>query len=252
MYKMVLIDLDGTLLNSNKNITELTTNTIKSIKNNTKIVLASARGFCRIKPYLNQLDLLDNKNYTIAFNGGLVMNNIEDKIIDQKIEYNNIKKLIEFIVQNLNCEWIFYTCYDRINIYDIDNLNQFILKNDIYKIVCLSTKEDISRLRIITNENYRNLFEITSSEPTRIEFVKKGVTKLNGIKKLLKKLEIDRTEIIAIGDGENDLDMIEFAGCGIAMGNSPSNVKQAADIIADTNDNDGVGKILIELFEKTI
>lgn len=49
---MVLIDLDGTLLNSNKNITELTANAIKSIKDNTRIVLASARGFCRIKPYL--------------------------------------------------------------------------------------------------------------------------------------------------------------------------------------------------------
>ena len=249
---MVLIDLDGTLLNSNKNITELTANAIKSIKDNTRIVLASARGFCRIKPYLKQLDLLDSKNYTIAFNGGLVMNNLEDKIIDQKIKYSNIKELIKFIVQNVNYEWIFYTYYDRFNINNIDDLNQFILKNDIYKIVCLSTKEDISTLRILANEKYGHLFQITSSELTRIEFVKKGATKLKGIKKLLEKLEIDRTEIIAIGDGENDIDMIEFAGCGIAMGNAPNIVKQVADIIADTNDNDGVGKILIELFENTI
>lgn len=180
------------------------------------------------------------------------MNNLEDKIIDQKIKYSNIKELIKFIVQNVNYEWIFYTYYDRFNINNIDDLNQFILKNDIYKIVCLSTKEDISTLRILANEKYGHLFQITSSELTRIEFVKKGATKLKGIKKLLEKLEIDRTEIIAIGDGENDIDMIEFAGCGIAMGNAPNIVKQAADIIADTNDNDGVGKILIELFENTI
>ena len=250
MYKMVLIDLDGTLLNSNKIITEFTANVIKGIKDNTKIVLASARGFSRIKPYLKQLDLLDSKNYTIAFNGSLVMNNVEDKIIDEKIEYNNIKELIKFIFQNLNYEWIFYTYYEKVNIKNIDDLDQFVLKNDIYKIVCLSTKEKIDTLRNIVNENYDELFQITSSESTRIEFVKKGATKLKGIKKLLEKLEIDRTEIIAIGDGENDLDMIKFAGCGIAMGNSPNNVKQAADMITDTNDKDGVGKILIELSEK--
>ena len=249
MYKMVLIDLDGTLLNSNKIITDLTANAIKKIKHNTKIVLASARGFCRIKPYLNQLELLDDENYTIAFNGCLVMNNVENKIIDQKIEYNNIEFLTKFIFKHLNYEWIFYTYYNRVNIKSISNLNKFLFENNIYKIVCLSTNEDIVKIKKLANKNYCNIFEIIKINPKRIEFVKKGATKLEGIKKLLEVLKIDREEIIAIGDSENDIDMIEFAGCGIAMANASADVKRAADIITDSNDNDGVGKILIQLLK---
>ena len=66
---------------------------------------------------------------------------------------------------------------------------------------------------------------------------------------MLEVLKIDREEIIGIGDSENAIDMIEFAGCGIAMANASADVKRAADIITDSNDNDGVGKILIQLLK---
>ena len=65
----------------------------------------------------------------------------------------------------------------------------------------------------------------------------------------LKRLNIKKEEIIAIGDGENDIDMIKFAGCGIAMGNASIEVKKVAKLVTDTNDNDGVGKILNEIFK---
>ena len=63
--------------------------------------------------------------------------------------------------------------------------------------------------------------EITSSELNRIEFVNKGMTKVKAIELLLNKLDIDKENIVAIGDGDNDIDMIKYAGCGIAMSNSP-------------------------------
>ena len=65
MEKIVVLDLDGTLLNSNKEISKFTCGVIKKIKDNNKIVLASARGFTRIKPYLEELELLSSDNYTI-------------------------------------------------------------------------------------------------------------------------------------------------------------------------------------------
>ena len=72
MYKLVVMDMDGTLLTSDKKIGEYTKNIIQNYSNKVKIVLASARGFCTIKNFLLELNLVDNDNYTIAYNGGLI------------------------------------------------------------------------------------------------------------------------------------------------------------------------------------
>ena len=78
MYKLIVLDLDGTLLNSKKEITERTLKALKMVKDKgVKIVLASARAFHRIKPYIEQIGLLDENQYTISFNGGCITNNTE-------------------------------------------------------------------------------------------------------------------------------------------------------------------------------
>ena len=94
---------------------------------------------------------------------------------------------------------------------------------------------------------FENL-EIKSSELNRIEFVNKGMTKLKAIKLILNKLKIDKENVVAIGDGENDIDMIKFAGYGIAMSNSPEIVKENADIVTKySNNEDGVYYVINEL-----
>lgn len=250
MYKLVVLDLDGTLLTSDKKISNYTCNVLKSIKDKVKIVLASARGFNTIKPYLKQLELLNSLNYTIAFNGSLVVNNVEDKLIDNSITKNNIQLLENYIEENNELEWYYYTYEDRFKRDRINNVSNFIIEETIYKVVCISDEISISKLRASIPKEIDNLFQITSSEPTRIEFVEKGMTKLEAIKKLLNDLDIDVSEVIAIGDGENDIDMIKFAGCGIAMNNASKEVKDIANMITETNDNDGVGKILERLLLK--
>lgn len=249
MYKLVILDLDGTLLTSEKKISDYTCDVIRSIKNNIKIVLASARAFTTIKPYLEKLDLINHDNITIAFNGSLVLDNLENILINEEIgtdEKNIIQKYIDI---NNNTSWFYYTYEDRIKRDDIDNILDFLNKNSIYKIVCVSDEETINSMRNNLPQIIINSFQITSSEPTRIEFVKKGMTKLEAIKYILNKYNIKSTEVIAIGDGENDIDMLKFAGCGVAMGNASDEVKRAADIETDTNDNDGVGKILNNLLK---
>lgn len=247
MYKLIFIDLDGTLLNSNNQISECNCEVIKGLQSKAKIVLSSARGFYRIKKYAEQLGLLNSDNYIISYNGSLTIDNLENKIINEKLEKNYIFKLVEFIKRNEPNKWSFY-CYDnKLNFKDIKNINEFILNNDIYKINCVSTEKYINNLKKTISEEINCMFQIASSMPTHISFVKKGVTKLKAIKEIAKILNIDKKDIIAIGDGENDIEMIEYAGCGIAMENAMANVKQKADLIANSNDKDGVGKILIEL-----
>ena len=245
---MIVLDLDGTLLNSNKKISDYTCEIIKKIKNNNKVVLASARGFLRIKPYLETLDLISDNNYTIAFNGSLVLNNDESIIIDNYIDLNCLHNLNKFIEKYKDVDWFYYTYNDRINYNDINNLELFMKNNKIYKIVCCFSVDIIKKIRNNINVDLKDQFEISSSEGNRIEFVKKGINKVKSIQLLLDKLNISKENLIAIGDGENDLEMIKFAGIGIAMENAPDIVKKSADIVTSSNDCGGVGKILNRLF----
>ena len=250
MYKIVILDLDGTLLTSDKRISEYTKEIIRKLNKDVKFVLASARAFVTIKPYLKKLGLLNKNNYTIAFNGSLVVNNFEEPIIDEEIENNSKRILQEYIDSNNQVEWHYYTYDKNILMNDIKDIFDFIKNNKIYKIVCLANEDIIIKMRKDMPYSITELFQITSSEPTRIEFVKKGMRKIEAIKLLLKELNINSSEVIAMGDGENDIEMIKYAGCGIAMGNATEEVKSIADIITDTNDNDGVGKILKKIFVK--
>lgn len=89
--------------------------------------------------------------------------------------------------------------------------------------------------------------EAISSTPFNLEIVKKGVSKARGIEKLIERLGILREEVIAIGDGENDIPMIRYAGMGVAMGNALEEVKAVADMVTDTNDRAGVAKAIRKL-----
>ncbi len=83
---------------------------------------------------------------------------------------------------------------------------------------------------------------VMRSKPFFLEFTEKGVTKGTSLSILIDRLGIKREEVIAMGDSYNDAAMIEFAGLGIAMGNAPDDIKQIADYVTDTNNNDGVAK----------
>ena len=247
MYKLVVMDIDGTLLTSDKKIGEYTKNIIQNYSNKVKIVLASARGFCTIKSYLLELNLVDNNNYTIAYNGGLISKNSGEIIVKKSIATNKLELLEEYIKKWNDSEWFYYFYEDRINRNKILNINEFIHSREIYKVVCISNEKEIVKMRDEMPKELKDEFQITSSETTRIEFVPKGITKVEAIKFLMNLLNIKQEEIISIGDGENDIDMIKFSGCGVAMGNASENVKKISDRIAYSNDEDGVGKILNEL-----
>ena len=102
MYKLIAIDCDGTLLNSKKEISPRTIQAIKIAKNSgAKVVLATARPFYRLKKYLKQLDLLTDDQYTICFNGGMVVNNTETETVflrcfSKKHTYELIKTGLKF------------------------------------------------------------------------------------------------------------------------------------------------------------
>lgn len=109
MYKMIVLDMDGTLLNSQKKISHYNQKILPKAKRQARMILASARGFYRIKPYLTQLDLLDSDNYTIAFNGSLIVCNDGTVLADQPLDPNDIMLLEKYIREQPDLDWFFIT-----------------------------------------------------------------------------------------------------------------------------------------------
>ena len=248
--KAIILDFDGTLLDDNKKIGDKTIHYLRQIKNNLKIIPASARQFCTIKPYLENLGLLDENNYTICFNGYLIVNNKESEIFSSYIDKSVVIKIDNFILDN-KIDWTYYLYNNRLLRNEISNIEKFANENKIYKIVGVSTLSVINKIRSNLSKEVLENLEITSSELNRIEFVNKGMTKVKSIELLLNKLDIDKENVVAIGDGDNDIDMIKYVGCGIAMSNSPEIVKENADIVTEySNNEDGVYYAIKELLSE--
>lgn len=247
MYRMLVLDLDGTLLNKEKEIDSLTKNVLMKAAETMKIVLASARGYYRIERYVKELELEKKNQYTIAYNGSIIVDNKNGLYFEQSISIENMMELALFMKRKSFLRWILYTSNFSIELADVSNLSLFIKLHKIYKIVFLGEAEEVRREKELLPQNFYEMFEITRSESTRVEFVPKGMTKVCAIEKIANLLNISQQDIIAIGDGENDIEMLRYAGLGIAMGNASDAVKEAADSITDNNDNNGVGKALLRL-----
>ncbi len=269
-YKLIAIDMDGTLLNSNNEVSERNKDAIKTaIDNGINVVIATGRVFVSAKYYAR---LTGIKAPIIACNGACIRDLCSDNILfEESIGYEDCRFLVkaaedEKMYYHLYDDYNFYTkelkysslSYykwnekqapeDRINIQILPNLLEIIenSKVNMYKMVVIDNdmvKLNKFREKISSNEN----IEIVSSWRNNIEIMNKGVSKGSGLNHLCQIMNIKKEQVIAIGDNYNDASMFEFAGLSIAMKNGEDKVKEMADIVTDTNDNDGVAKIIEEI-----
>lgn len=262
MYRLVAIDVDGTLVNDEKNLTQRTIETIKkAVENNTRVVVSSARSFYRLKGYLEQLGLIEDNQYTISFNGAVIVENKSQKLLSSiNFQEKEVLGLIEMAksfktpisLYAMNClitEEIpeilknnkhFSNVNFRISKFEEIDFN----KECIYKIVFVNEPENIMKIKRELSKELYEKYEITSSVPEYIEFVKKGITKSKALDFICKKCNIKKSEVIAIGDADNDLEMINFAGLGVAMENATDSLKEKADYVTSSNNHDGVAKVI--------
>ncbi len=265
MYKLVAIDIDGTLITDEKKITPKTIETIKEAsKKGVKIVLSSGRSFYRLEKYIDALDLRKENQYSICFNGGMIVENATGEMVYSKnLTTEEVKQLIQ-LGKTLGLPIVIYardTHYVE-NIPDImqrdaENLAEMHLKkvnfdelnfnekeNYIYKVCFIDKPEIIMEKRKEIPKEIIEKYEITSSVPEYIEIVKKGIKKSEGIKRVMEKYHIKQDEVMAIGDGENDVEMLSFVGLGIAMGNAKDYVKSFANDVTTSNNHDGVANAI--------
>lgn len=262
MYKLLAMDMDGTLLREDKTISKRTLNAIQKAKEKgVKIVLSTGRPLEGVKKYLNELDLLSDNDYAVVFNGASVVNTSSGKsIYSSSLKGSDFKYLFR-LGQKLGVSLHAYdgdkcvtpseiSKYTKLEgdingipVYQID-INSISDDQEIIKVLMV---EDKPKLDIAFSNLPKEVFEnytVVRSSPYFLEFLNKTTNKGTGVQKLAEELNINPKEIICIGDAGNDIHMIKYAGLGVAMGNAFKEVKESADFITETNENHGVAKII--------
>lgn len=261
MYKLIALDMDGTLLNDKKTISKENKEAIKSaISNGSKVVLATGRPLKGIEKYLKELDLINNGDYAIAFNGALVQETKTGKVLyennmtkeDLKILYKLSKELdvdIHFLTIG-GCYTPKFNVYSQIentlnniplNIIDFDNIPEDL---KIIKIMFVGSEDKINEIIKLVPKELQEKYNVVRSASIFLEFLNKDTSKGFAIAKLCNILNIDKKNILCVGDAENDIHMIEYAGLGVAMGNAYPQVKKVANYITKTNDQHGVAQVI--------
>ena len=260
MYKLVAIDLDGTLLNSYGEVSNENKQAIKrAINKGVEIVLSSGRIGNSVESIANELGA---NNYYISGNGSMLYNMKEEKIeYENFISKEKMLKLIKICDENS----IYYSIYTENmvitnivqNVYEyVENLED----NKFLKITICDDSEIIFSRIIEKFKKINNIDVLDVSHMSRkiikdgteevpieyyyTEITNKNVDKWTAIEYLIEKLNIKIKEIIAIGDNMNDKLMIKNAGVGVAMGQSNPIIKEMADVVTQDNNNNGVANIL--------
>ena len=266
-YKLMCIDMDGTLLNDKKVISDGNINAIRlANERGVRVAVCTGRIFTSADFFS---DLLGVKSPVIASNGAYIMEKDRgDVVYKATLGVENCKKLLSMF-RKYDIYPHYYTSdtvFTEKLIYSSSfyaDVNKTLPKDKQVKIVVvkdwdevfekyekeifksIGVDEDIEKIKK-AKLYLRSLeeFEVVSSRFDNFEAMNKGVSKGNAVKVLAEYYGITREQIICIGDSENDLSMIKFAGLGVAMGNADLDVKAAAQYITDSNNCDGVARVI--------
>lgn len=260
-YKMLCLDIDGTLLNSNNKISSKTRQAINILSNekDVRVVLVSARMPKGIDFLQKELDI---KEPIICYSGSLLLDKNYKTISQKYIKFDIGSKIINEAKKNNihislynDNEWIIEKMDKWAQIEaDITGIAPKLASFNsigecgINKILLIEEPDKIKAINKKLNESFGDCLNIYQSKPTYLEIMSKSVSKTSAIKQLINIYGIDVSEVVAVGDNYNDMDMLKFAGVGIAMGNAPDEVKKVSDGVTLSNDEDGVRKVIEEYF----
>lgn len=275
-YKLLVLDVDGTLLNENKEITPGTMAALLKVQQmGMHIVLASGRPTHGLLPIAKALELNTYGGYVMSYNGGQILNMqsgevLYEKKIDQElVPYLNKKaKKNNFALFTYQQDKIITDSPENIHILEEAALNdmEIVGVNDLPLVIdfdpheCILVSDDLEALTDLENHWKRRLNGVSDVFPSEcyfLEVVPPGINKGNTLAFLMDKLNIDKEAVIAIGEGVCDIPMLQLAGTGIAMGNAQDSVKSCADYTTLSNEEDGVASalerwVLAEIRETTI
>lgn len=266
MIKLIAIDIDGTLLNSQHQLTDEVKNALKKAEEKgVKIVLCTGRPLTGVQSLIDELDLYGENDYVVTYNGSLIQKTKTKEIVSKfELTYDDYLA-IDTLARKLNVHLhtetadTMYTSNRDISRYTV--LESFLVNMplkyrtqeemteelNIIKMMMIDDPEILDCIQPLIPTEFFEQYTIVKSAPHFLEFLNKKVDKGAAVKRLAEQLGIESSEVMALGDNENDLPMITYAGLGVAMANATENVKKAASFVTTSNDAHGVA-VAIEKF----
>lgn len=263
--KLIAIDLDGTLLHSDRTLSEENRLAVQAAKAaGVQVVLCTGRPLRSMHYLLDEIGLRDKGDIAITYNGGLIQKTENGEIVSQ-ITFNReecldiyeLGQFLEMPVNFIDLDYVYEPPYPvgAESVYMATNKN--VPKNQalqfvdiameelpdpfiINKIVMSRPTEELDAIIPKIPAAYHEKYNIYKSQPFILEVLPQNVDKGYSMRVLGEMLGLEKNQIMGIGDQENDLSLVENAGFGVAMGNAIEHVKESADYITKTNDENGV------------
>lgn len=267
MKKLIAIDLDGTTLNQDSKITDKTARTLRrAIQDGHSVVIATGRPYRMSKNFYQELQLTTPM---INFNGALV--HLPDKQWDGEQETSFNRKIVfDLMAEKKNLKLDFIAAENRETFF-IDDLNFFdqnffasdfatnenlltvnTLRTNPTSVLLRSQPENVGSVSEELKQQYGHEVEVnTWGGPNPIlEVVAKGIQKAHGLRRVIDHLNMKQEDILAFGDEHNDVEMLKFAGWGVAMANGTDQVKSVANDVTDKpNTEDGMADYLTKYLD---
>jgi Cof subfamily protein (haloacid dehalogenase superfamily) len=256
-YKLIAVDIDGTLLDSNSRLQPETIRSVRrGVSNGLIFTLSTGRPVQGIRKLLKELDV---KSVSITYNGAMLVTEKEEVLYSCTLRPADAIDIIRLGMER-NLSLIFWAnnilyaneINDTTIAYsEISGVPPVLFKDyeklaseGITKVIWIDTPEEIRRQEQEVGKYLSDQVNFHTSRPMFLEFVDKSASKALAMEKLGEIYGIKREEMIAVGDGLNDLSMIQYAGLGVAMANSHPEVLKAADFVTLSNDENGVGYVI--------
>ena len=261
MYKLVVLDLDGTLLNEQSMISKYNKKILFDLAaQDVKIILASGRPYQSMLKFAEELEL---NSPLIANNGALIKRPRGEIVAQQGIETSLAEEIIDYANKfDLHISFYFpnQICVEEIN----DKADVHIEEEKVMPQAVGDLKETLEQppINILFNlerermqqtvmkleEKFGEQVSIAQTTSNYIDVTGQNVNKGTGLEILLKKYNISTAEVVAFGNNYNDLALLKMAGLGVVTANAPQDIKEESDMETLSNEEHGVGKALEELF----
>lgn len=276
-YKLFATDLDGTLLTDNKRISDGNLKAMRELhERGVEVAICTGRPFFTVTEYLERLGF---PCWVISNNGSVIRNKEEEILLVKYIEQKTLQQIVDLLEQ----EDVYYHMGDiRYNYIQsiserIEKIRDFMIRTGqskikalwypVYTVLFSKTHKKVNYNSFIQNGGRiasifiicdssqkanrirRKLMhiegiDISSSGKNNVEVLDKGATKGHSLKKIASILEIPLNEVAAVGDNYNDLTMIQYAGLGVAMENGETEIKENADWVTKSNEEDGIANLI--------
>ena len=264
-YKLIAMDLDGTLNNDQKAITEKTKTALMTAqKAGIRLALASARPSPGLFKERDILRLQDHQGILMSYNGGRIVDAATGKVLfETSMDLGETKQVlrkleslpvtpilddgVQFYVTDKNGFKVDYECKNNNMVcWEVGNLADFLTFAPI-KILMSVQPEQLKAVQQQIADFLPESLTVVQTAPFYLEVIPRVINKGQGIRDICSVLGMDTAEVISFGDAENDIPMLRAAGMGVAMGNAAEAVKAAADMVTLSNNEDGIAAALEKL-----